>query len=138
MSDAFEPRNELEQQLMDAQEGRISGEAFMRALMEAQVFMPVLDRSVAGVQLTTKLQPLTLATEGGSEVLVVFTSPERAKPLVEDHPGYQGGILEPFNAILEKVGPGYGMALNPGWDVGLDLEPDMVRQLAGNGGNKAD
>jgi hypothetical protein len=137
MSEAFEPRNELEQQLMDAQEGRISGEAFMRALMEAQVFMPVLDRSTAGVQLTTKLQPLTLPTEEDSEVLVVFTSSERAKPFVRD-PGYEGGILEQFNAILEKVGLGFGMALNPGWDIGLDLEPEMVRQLASNGQSEND
>lgn len=76
--------------------------------------------------------------DDGYMVLVLFTSPERAKPFVQDHPGYEGGILEQFNAFLEKVGLGYGIALNPGWDVGLDLEPELVRQLAGDGQNRND
>ena len=40
MNDVFEPRNELEQQLLAAQEGKISSEAFMAYLLDTQIFMP--------------------------------------------------------------------------------------------------
>jgi hypothetical protein len=29
------------------------------------------------------------------------------------------------------MGVGYGVALNPGWEVGIDMEPERVRQLTG-------
>jgi hypothetical protein len=132
MNEAFEPKNELEQRLMDAQEGRVSEAEFMDTLMESQVFMPVYDRrQIEGLQSSTRAQPLALETEDGSHVVAVFTSPERAKPFVKDFPGYEGGILEKFGWIAEKVGAGYGIAINPGWDVGLDLEADIVGRLGG-------
>jgi hypothetical protein len=135
MNEAFVPRNELERRLLEAQEGRISGDLFMRELLEAHVFMPVLDRVASGVQLTTRLQPLVVHAEDGTEVLVLFTSPERAKPFVQGRAGYEGGVLEQFKWVLETTGVDHGISLNPGWSVGLDLEPEMLRSLLGAPGN---
>jgi len=130
MSDTFEPRNELEQKLQAAQVGEIPGDVFMRELMDLQVFMPVEDKlGIDGFQSSNKAKPLTVKTEDGTEVLVLFTSPERAKPFVKDFPGYEGGLLVEFTWVLERAG-GQGIALNPGWEVGIDMEPDMVQQLA--------
>ena len=67
--------------------------------------------------------------EDGTEVLILFTSPERAKSFVKDFPGYEGGLLTDFKWVLEKTGSGHGISLNPGWDVGIDMEPEMVQQL---------
>ena len=43
MHDSFESRNELEENLLAAQEGTMQSEDFMTYLMDAQVFMPVKD-----------------------------------------------------------------------------------------------
>lgn len=131
MNQAFEPRNDLEQRLQAAQEGTIAGDAFMQYLLTAQVFMPVEDRlGIGGFQDSAKARPLTVQAEDGTEVLILFTSPERAKSFVKDFPGYQGGLLTDFKWVLEKTGSGHGISLNPGWDVGIDMEPEMVEQLA--------
>ena len=67
-------------------------------------------------------------------MLVLFTSPERAKPFLAEFPGYEGGLLAEFTWVLERVGAGVGITLNPGEEVGIDLEANMVRQLADQGG----
>lgn len=132
MSDEFEPRNQLENELVSAQEGRIGSETFMQRLLGAQLFMPVRDSSpIRNFQTSAadKAEPLTLKAEDGTEVLILFTSPERAKEFVRDFPGFHGGILADFQWILERVGSGCGIALNPGWEVGFDMEPEDVQSL---------
>ena len=130
----FDPRNHLEQQLIAAQEGSIPGDDFMQYLLTAQLFMPVQDEKhvIKGFQKDDKAVPLTLESEDGVQVLVLFTSPERAKPFLEDYANFSGGILAELSWILERVGSGYGVAINPGWSVGLDMDPDMVNQLTGH------
>jgi hypothetical protein len=76
--------------------------------------------------------PLTVRAEDNTEVLILFTSPERAKEFVGDYPGYDGGLLAEFTWILERTGSGIGISINPDWPVGIDLEPEMVQQLRSN------
>jgi hypothetical protein len=133
MHDTFEARNELEQQLLAAQEGRISSEDFMHYLMETQVFMPVKDSiGIEGFTSSDKAVPLALRSEDNIEVLILFTGPERAKTFVEGYPGYDGGLLAEFDWILERTGSGIGISINPDWPVGIDLEPETVQQLRNN------
>jgi len=130
MPERFEARNELERKLMAAQEGSLPESEFMHYLLEAQVFMPVRDSiNIAGFTGSDKAIPLTLHTEDALEVLVLFTSPDRAKSFVEDYPGYEGGLLVEFKWVLERTGSGVGISLNPTWPVGMDLEAEMVQQL---------
>lgn len=133
MCNKFEPRNNLEESLLEAQEGRISGENFMRVLTESQVYMPVhedQEKSIGNIQLDNKARPLSIQDDNGVEFLVLFTSPERAVEFVKNFPGYEGGgLLTEFTWILEKAGIGFGISLNPGWPVGIDLEPEAVQQL---------
>jgi hypothetical protein len=63
--------------------------------------------------------------------LILFTSPERAKTFVRDYPGYDGGILTEFTWILDRLGAGYAISLNPGWEVGIDLDSADVQYLLG-------
>ncbi len=128
MSDA---RNEIEKKLLDAQEGRLDTEQFMEALLAAQLFMPVHDgSSVMNIQRSAHAQPLTIEGEDGGKSLVLFTSPDRARTFVPDHPGYSGGILTDLPWIFENLGVGFGILLNPGHDIGLDIEADTVAQLS--------
>ena len=133
MHESFEARNELEQKLMDAQEGQLAEQEFMHYLLDTQVFMPVKDAiGIEGFTSSTKAVPLTLKSEADVEILILFTSPERAKDFVQDFPGYEGGLLAEFSWVLERTGSGVGISINPNWPVGMDLEPDMVQQLKHN------
>jgi hypothetical protein len=131
MTDAA-PRNALEEQLLAAQEGRIDSDELLKTLMTAQVFMPVQDEKapVANIQRSARAQPLVLSGEDDTPILVLFSSPERARPFLEDYPGFAGGIREPFRWVLENMGSGYGIALNPGSELGFDMEPETVADLA--------
>jgi len=130
----IEPRNELEKQLLAAQEGRLDSDELLKVLMASQVFLPVQDEKapVLNVQRSTRASPLVLSGEDDSPVLVLFSSPERARPFLKDFPGFTGGILESFAWVLENMGSGYGIALNPGSELGFDMEPQTVADLAGS------
>ena len=137
MTEEFEPRNDLEKSLLDAQEGLIPGEQFMQVLLESQVYMPIFEKqgdAIGNIQLDNKAKPLSVKDESGEEFLILFTSPERAPEFVKDYPGYDdGGLLAEFSWILKKMGVGFGISLNPNWPVGIDLEPEIVKQLTGSG-----
>jgi hypothetical protein len=128
---ATEARNELEAKILEAQEGRITSDDLLKTLMGSQVFMPVQDEKapVLNVQRSTRAQPLVLSAEEGTPILVLFSSPERAKPFLEDYPGFTGGILESFKWVLQNMGSGYGIMLNPDTEVGFDMEPETVQDL---------
>ena len=133
MQDTFDARNELEENLLAAQEGRMSSDELMKYLMDTQVYMPVKDSiGIEGFTSSDKALPLTLKTEDELEVLILFTSPERSKEFVQDFPGYDGGLLAEFRWVLERTGSGIGISINPNWPVGIDLEPGMIEQLRGN------
>ncbi|MFK5895205.1 MAG: SseB family protein [Pseudomonadota bacterium] len=129
----FKPENELEKSLLKAQNGEISGEQFLKELLDLELFMPVLEKhQIAGFQESKNAIPLTIEDENGQQVVVLFSSPERAKEFVKQFPGYGGGLLAEFKWIIEKIGAGVGIILNPGMDVGLELEAEMLDQLSQN------
>ena len=133
MHQTFESRNELEEKLMAAQEGQLPETEFMQYLMDTQVFIPVKDSiGIEGFTASDKAVPLTLKTEDDVEILILFTSPERAKAFLQDYPGFEGGLLVEFRWVLERTGSGIGISINPDWPVGLDLEPGTVQQLREN------
>ncbi|MGB5179021.1 MAG: SseB family protein [Gammaproteobacteria bacterium] len=133
MQDNFEARNELEENLLAAQEGQMSSDDFMKYLMDTQVFMPVKDSiGIEGFTSSDKAIPLTLKTEDAIDVLILFTSPDRSKEFVQDFPGYDGGLLVEFKWVLERTGSGIGISINPNWPVGMDIEPEMIEQLKSN------
>lgn len=125
-----ELRNDLERQLYAAQVGDTPSETFMKQLVEAQIFMPVKDDSaVGGIQRSTKAHPLVVQDPNGLSALVLFTSPERAKPFLEHYPDFRGGLLTDFKWVLEKMDSDFGIVINPGDDLGIDMEPELVQQL---------
>lgn len=131
MSQDFQPTNDLEQKLLDAQEGRAAPQEFINTLMGSEVFMPVYEKhQIGGFVSSSQARPLTLeAEESGEKVLVLFTNPERAKDFVKGFPGYEGGLVAEFSWVLEKLGVGFGISLNPGLDVGIDLEAQALQQM---------
>lgn len=131
MPTEFVPQNDLERQLIATQEGQIPPEDFLRTLLGSEVFMPVYEKhQIGGLQTATKAKPLKLMDDEGAEVLVLFTSPERAKAFVRDFPGYGGGLVADFTWILEKLGVGFGISLNPGLAVGIEFQAQDLADIA--------
>lgn len=129
---AFIPHNDLEKLLNDVTLGTVAAEDFVARLMAGdQVFMPVRDEkhAIAGFQTSTKAQPLVIEDDEGTQILVLFTSPERAKPFAEMFPDFSGGLLAEFSWVLRRIGGGFPISLNPGWDVGMDFDAETVAQL---------
>ncbi|MDX9995896.1 MAG: SseB family protein [Rhodocyclaceae bacterium] len=128
----IEPKNELERKLFAAMNGELSGEDFMRELLVEQVFIPIRDDKddgIAGFQRTTKATPLVVRDEDGQNILVLFTSPERAKDFLADTPDYSGGLLAEFEWIVERMEPGFAIVVNPGDEFGIDIAPDNVTEM---------
>lgn len=125
--------NEAEALLVKALAGELEGDIFIQQLLEVTLFMPIYEKhQIGGLQPTSGDQavPLTLDDDTGNKVLILFTSPERAKTFVRDFPGYGGGLLAEFKWIIEKVGVGYGIAINPDHEeLGIDLEVGMLQNL---------
>lgn len=131
MNQPFTAHNDLETRLVAAQEGKLDSDVFMKELLEAQLFMPVEEErnQIQGFQRSTSANPLLLQSDDGARVMVLFTSPERAKGFLEDFPAYRGGLLTEFSWILERIGSGIAVSINPGMEFGIDLDTDTVEQL---------
>lgn len=127
-----EAKNELETKLLAAMNGELDSDVFMRELMTEQVFIPIKDdkdSGIIGFQHTTKATPLVVQDEDGQNILVLFTSPERAKEFLAEMPGYGGGLLADFAWIVERMEPGFAIVVNPGHEFGMDIGPDDVTQM---------
>ncbi|MHB1353862.1 MAG: SseB family protein [Thiobacillus sp.] len=127
----FVPHNALEEQLVAVHAGELDPESFALSLADQQLFIPVRDEKdrIQGFQRTTQAEPLIIEDDDGERVLVVFTSPERAKPIVEHFPDFSGGILTEFSWLLRRIGGGVPISINPGWDIGMDFDAEMIGQL---------
>ncbi|MDD5403613.1 MAG: SseB family protein [Sulfuricella sp.] len=127
----FEAKNDLEHKLLAAANGDLSSEELIAGLLDAQVFMPVEDEDsgIIGFQRSTYARPLVVQAEEGVHVLVLFSSPERAKVVVQEFPKFGGGLLTDFRWVLERIDAGAGVTINPGWEIGIDLDPETVAQL---------
>jgi len=131
MNTAFTAHNELEEKLVAAQSGQLDTDTFMKDLIDAQVFMPVEDEKseIQGFQKSTRANPLRVTSEDGEEVLILFTSPDRSKEFIRDFPNYNGGLLTELKWILERIGAGVCISINPGLEVGIDFDAQTVEQL---------
>jgi len=128
----LQAKNELERKLLAAIRGDLSAEDFMRELLTQQVFIPIRDdrdSGITGLQLTNKATPLIVDDEEGGKILVLFTSPERAKDFLADVPDYSGGLLAEFAWLVERIEPGIRIAVNPGIELGMDIEPEHVMEM---------
>ncbi len=127
-----EAKNELEEKLLAAINGELPGEDFMNELLTQQIFIPIKDdkdSGIKGFQHSTRATPLIVQDEAGRNTLVLFTSPDRAKEFLVDVPGYSGGLLADFSWIVERMEPGFAIAVNPGLELGMDIEPEDVTQM---------
>ncbi|HIJ22974.1 MAG: SseB family protein [Gammaproteobacteria bacterium] len=127
--------SDLKQLLTKAHQGEIEIEAFMSQFLTAQIFMPVTDpdndgqNTPVGFQKSDKAKPLTLETEEGFSVMVIFSDPQQSKEFIKNYPEYDGGFIAEVPWMLERLGEGMGVSLNPDAEEGIDFDPETIRQL---------
>lgn len=126
-----EPRNDLEQLIVEVHSGQLDAEEFAKRILSEQVFLPVKDEKhkIAGFQSSTKAEPLVIDDEDGNRVMLLFSVPEQAKALLSDYPDYSGGLVVEFSWVLRRMGHEMGIALNPGNEIGFDFDAEMVAML---------
>lgn len=124
----FIPANDLERQLVDCQQSRVELPLFLEFLLASQVFV-LLDREIPEDDPRLTSNPLVLTSPRGYLVVALFTSPDRATPFLDLAPTFSYGLLVNARWLLTVLEPAVGIALNPGWSVGLEIPPDGFKSL---------
>src|SRR5262245_29449711 len=122
----FRPGNELERALVQAQARKMSVDDFFARLLASQVVI-LLDREIPESGWHKGISPLVLVSpRAGDNVLAVYTSVERATPTSQKSDTHKYALLVDFRWVLKGTTPGLGVVVNPGWPVGVEIEPTRV------------
>lgn len=118
----FEPRNELEASLLSAKNQEIPVPTFLRQLTQSDLALP----SATEVKDDgTGFSPI-IYDKQGTKMLGVFTDKTRIGELnhIAQYCLTMNGLQ-----VLRRIPSGYGLVINPGLEVGLDLSPDGILRI---------
>ncbi len=137
--------SDVEQNLAQLLRGAMEVGVFMEQFLAGQLFMPVKDPepstdqaqqpAIAGfMRDSDRAIPLVLSNPGEEpeerfETLILFTRPDISKTFLQDFPEYTGGFIAEVPWILERLADGMGISINPGEEIGIDFDPQTMRQL---------
>ena len=125
----FEPLNELEVRLLQAQDGTLQAPEFLDSLLADQVFV-LLDKPVGpDADWDESINPLVLTSEGDEPMFAIFSAVERASAWSEQLPQFENALQVEMRWLLSAISDGVGIVLNPGYDIGMEMIPDAITQL---------
>ena len=118
----FNPLNELEWSLLAAQENKISVEIFLQKFVRSVLVLPAAKNVLED---GSGFEPV-LFDKLGTNMLAAFADKTRASHLA-DIARYclEMNGLE----VLRRIPPGYGLVVNPGFGVGLELSPEGIAEI---------
>jgi len=104
---AFVAETDIEHQILKAQDGALSGDALLRRIADADLFIP----STGEVQTDGNGFKPVLMDQDGSPLVVVFTAASR-------QPKGMASCMMRMNGghFFRRLPAGYGMMVNPGYD----------------------
>ena len=133
MNALFEPRNDLEQALVAAQQNQLPVLSFVQTLLVAQVFV-LVDRQIPpGGAWDHSARPMVLSGSDKTPFLAIFTAQERASAWAKRQPASSYGLSTDFAGLLKGMAPNLGIVINPGLPIGFELQPATVAQLRAQG-----
>ena len=117
---AFVAETDIEHQILKAQDGALSGDALLRRMADADLFVP----STGDVQSDgSGFQPV-LIDQDGSPFVVVFTAVSRQpKDMAPCMMQMNGG------QFFRRLPAGYGVMVNPGYDAQILVPSDGMAAL---------
>jgi len=127
---AFEAQTDIEHQILKAQAGALSGDALLRRMADADLYIP----STGEVQTDGSGFKPVLVDQDGLPFVVVFTAISR-------QPKDMAGYMMQMNGrqFFLRLPAGYGVMINPGYDAQMLVPPhgmaafkeDLARPVAG-------
>lgn len=129
-----EPDTELEQVIVAGQAGTASSKEVITAIWNSELLsvgrLTVEDDPASFQALVLK------SPEGAAPVAATFTDARRIPPRIRDTAPIM--VKASGEATLRSIAPGYGLAINPGNPLGLELGPEGVEAVvAAFGGAQA-
>ncbi len=116
----FEPETEIEQQILEARDGDVSGDVLIRRLADTDLYIP----STSDVQTDGSGFGPVLLEQNGLSFVAVFTSLSRQPRDIAPYMMQVNG-----RHFFLRLPPGYGVMFNPGYDAQILLPPDGVAAL---------
>jgi hypothetical protein len=124
-----EPNNSLERHLLAVQSGERKLPEFFEKLVDSEVVV-LSKRDVLDQKTPEDISALVIPGSNNEQrMLAVFTSPELAHRVAKTYPEYRFGITTEFIWLLAHTAPGLGIAINPGWNLGMVLPSYGVLQM---------
>ncbi len=116
----FVPETPIEQRILDARSGALSGDALMREIAAANLYIPSQDEVQSD---GSRFQPV-LMDQDGAPLVALFTALSRAPITMAPY------MLQTLGAhFFRRLPQGYGVIINPGYDAQLLLPPDGAAML---------
>lgn len=118
----FKPIDEFEEKLTSASNGEVPFDKFLPDFLAARVSMPSGDHpGDDGMNFI----PL-LFDRNGLQMIACYSHPERLKHFADIAPY---GLEMTGRAVLERLPAEYGLVLNPGYNVGMELFPNTIASI---------
>ncbi|GAA1909807.1 hypothetical protein GCM10009688_13120 [Arthrobacter gandavensis] len=122
---APEPATALEEAIVSGQAGTISNQDVITAIWNSELLsvgrLTVEDDPASFQALVLK------SPEGASPVAATFTDAQRIPQRIRDTAPIM--VKASGEATLRSIAPGYGLAINPGNSLGLELGPEGVQAV---------
>ncbi|MGH8618982.1 MAG: SseB family protein [Burkholderiales bacterium] len=120
--ETFEPTNDVEVFLKRAAAGEISNEELLPVLVQSQMYAACVNDPSED---PSKFVPM-LFDRNGEPFAAVFTS----LPLINLFSTHiKGSVAMNCGEILARTPPGYGVVINPGYEIGLELHESGIRKI---------
>lgn len=116
------PFNPLETAILDAKAQRITTAQMLRALLGADLTVPSGGEVAAD---GSGFRPI-LFDKAGTPMIACFTAPERIEG-INDLAPY--ALTTPAHAFLRQVPADHGVVINPGQEIGFEIEADGLQRL---------
>ena len=117
---AFEPENDIEHQILNARDEGLSGDALMRQIAEAELFIPSMNDVKAD---GSGFKPVLLE-QNDLAFVAVFTAMSRQPKGMAPTMMRTGG-----KHFFLRLPLGYGVIFNPGYDAEILLPPHGAQAL---------
>ena len=115
--------NRVDAMLVLMQSGSVSLPQLFAALDEAELYSLVRNADSLN-------QPLTVKHPDGYGLVALFSSPDRAEPTIQQFPEFAELLRMRFRDIIEVVGEGLGIVINPLHEVAtFQMTPQQVAGL---------